>query len=625
LNSRVEFGIDRWRALGYEGFMIQRLHIQGMAIIEELRIDFSDGFNVITGETGAGKSILIRALSFLLGHKAGPDIIRQGFEQATVTGEFFLRSGHEGLAFLNTLGVPLEESPEGSLIIVRRQVNSKGRASALVNDVPVTAASLKELGLSLVDIFGQHDNQKLMRPEFHLSYLDKFLEDKKIVEVYREEFRKCFSEVRKIEELIESFVSGRKDLDYHLFRLQELETFSPAVEDFIASKELTDTSRTSVALKEGLAHVLSNLEVDGQSLTSVLWDSVKKLTRLNEKVESSELEGFRNRAESLASEVDNFSYDLNRLLSSLDLDEDKIEQAHKRLFGYQELLRKHGVREVEELVQIQEKLRKDCLSQEDLTADLEKQLEGLIAQGEKIVQVAKALSNQRFKAAHRIKKAVESELAELAMPGVVFDVLWAEVDPREWKLDCQSFGSKRLIGLSQKLGELLQSLGSDGFERAEFMLASNPGEPLLPLLRVASGGELSRIMLALKKALVADAETCVLVFDEIDTGISGRVADVVGRKMKSLAQAFQVLCISHLPQVAVYADTHFLVKKEAKSKKSKDQAVRTESTIIQLTRAESTAEIARLLSGSEVSKAGLANAKALMEKASKSSGKHASK
>lgn len=605
--------------------MIQRLHIQGMAIIEELQIDFSDGFNVITGETGAGKSILIRALSFLLGHKVGPDMIRQGFEQATVTGEFYLAADHEALRLLDSLGVPFEKSEEGSLVLVRRQVNAKGRATAWVNDVAVTTGTLKDLGLTLVDIFGQHDNQKLMRPEFHLYYLDKFLEDKKLPAVHREGYRNCIEQVRRIEETLGNFISGRKDLDYHLFRFQELESFAPALADFNTAKELVETSRSSVALKEGLGQVLANFENDGQSLNSVLWDSVKKISRLNDKVESQELEGLRSRAESLASEVDTFSYDVSRLLSAMEVDENKIEEAHKRVFGYQELFRKHGVREVEELIQVQEKLKKDCLSQEDLAQELEKEMADLNLKAQKVVQSAKNLSQQRLKAAHRIKKAVEGELSELAMPGVTFDVLWEETESREFKLDCSSLESKRLLELSSNLSELLQGLGVDGFEKAEFMLASNPGEPLLPLLKVASGGELSRIMLALKKALVADADTCVLVFDEIDTGISGRVADVVGNKMKTLSKAFQVLCISHLPQVAVYADTHFLVRKEAKSKVNKDKSVRTESTIVRLSKQESTAEIARLLSGSEVSKAGLANAKALMDKAKRGAGKHASR
>ena len=250
--------------------MIQRLHIQGMAIIEELEIDFSGGFNVITGETGAGKSILIRALSFLLGHKVGPDMIRKGFEQATVTGEFYLRNDHEALNYLDKVGIPFEKNPDGALVIVRRQVNTKGRASAWVNDTPITSPTVKELGLNLVDIFGQHDNQKLMRPEFHLSYLDKFLENKDLVPSYRERYRKCIVKVRQIEETLSNFMSGRKDLDYHLFRLQELEAFAPGVDDFKDVKELTETSRASVALKEGLGQVLSNFENDAAHSFNIL-------------------------------------------------------------------------------------------------------------------------------------------------------------------------------------------------------------------------------------------------------------------------------------------------------------------------------------------------------------------
>jgi len=592
--------------------MIHRLQIQGMAIIDELSIDFSSGFNVITGETGAGKSILIRALSFLLGQKVGPDMIRQGFDVATVSGEFFLEPHHDVFQSMKQFGIPfdLEESPIS--IVIRREVNSKGRASAWINDCSVTQATLKEVGLSLVDIFGQHENQKLMKPEYHLSYLDKFLSDTESLKKYKAGYRQCAGKMRELEDLLADFQSGRRDLDYRLFRLKELQEFHPTLSDYMEAKERTDSSRSAVEMKEGLATILEVLGNSEAAVNRNLWDAVKKIGRLADKLQDPQLQELKDKAETLASEVDNLDFELSRLAQNADVDEESLEKAHRRLFGYQELFRKHSVTDIESLLREYEKLQRDCLSQEELGENLERELKALAQSAESLGNHAREISRLRLKAASRVKEMVEKELSDLAMPGAVFDVLWDSVEPKKWSLNCSAFEREALNALSDKVVSLLEPLGGEGMERAEFMLAANPGEPVLPLLRVASGGELSRIMLALKKAIVADADTCVLVFDEIDTGISGRVADVVGKKMKSLSKAFQVICISHLPQVAAYADTHFLVHKKSKSE-------RTQSRISKLSPQESTAEIARLLSGSEVSQAGLLNAKALQDKARKQS------
>lgn len=595
--------------------MIHRLHIKGLAIIEELNIEFGAGFNVITGETGAGKSILIKALSFLMGQRVSPDVIRKGFEQAVVTGEFFLSESHQGLEYLATLGIPFEVENGSALIIVRRQINDKGRSLAWVNDTALTSSSLKEFAQHLVDIFGQHDNQRLMKPEFHLSYVDSFLEDSDVLKEFQQGYHEVNLALKKIEQKVESFVDGARDLDYRLFRLSELEEFKPTLEDYQQVRDLSEASRQALDIKEGLSGVLTVLEGEGGSLNEVFWSSLRKLGRLADKLDHADIAQLSARGESLASELDDYVFQVNQLATQCDVDEQAIEEAQARLFSYQELFRKHGVKDIESLIHEFDKLKNETLSREELSHQLNRELVELVQKSQVLREQAKSLSQLRFKAAHKIQKSVEKELRELAMPGAKFGVQWSEEPHSRVSMDLTPFGSVLLVEHAKRLSDNLDGVTSQGLDKAEFMLASNVGEPLMPLLRIASGGELSRIMLALKKALVADAETCVLVFDEIDTGISGRVADVVGSKMKSLADSFQVLCISHLAQVAAYADTHFLVKKEAKSGSKKQSPLRTESTIVRLSREESTAEIARLLSGSEVSREGLANAKMLLEKA----------
>jgi len=595
--------------------VIKKIQVSGMAIIEKLEIEFGAGFNVITGETGAGKSILIKALSFLLGHRAHVDLIRKGFDQATVNAEFVLHPEHEAVGFLKEKGLPFEESEEISLL-VRRAINQKGRTSAWINDVSISQSALKELGLSLVDIFGQHDHQKLLKPEFHLSYVDLFLEEG-CLRHYQDLFSKVKNQINQLDEKIHRFVGGQKDLDYFQYRLRELEELSPSVEDYQRIKDLSETSRGSLEITQALTESIQNLEEDNAGVNRVLWETSKKIGRLNQKIKSESLSKLQSQIEQAASEVDTICFEMNQLLSLYSVDEQNIEQAEKRIFEYQQQMRKHGVRSVEELMGSYQKLKTDCLSTEDLEKQIEEELRECTKRTQEVREFAKALSKKRLKTGLKIKHSVERELSELAMPGIVFDIAWQDVEQNDRDLSRILSGNSRLSSLAQQLDELWMNLSPQGFERAEFLLASNPGEPLLPLMKIASGGELSRMMLALKKALIADAETCLLVFDEIDTGISGRVADVVGKKMKELASTFQILCISHLPQVAVFADNHFLVKKEVGKKAGE---VRTESTIVKLTREQSAAEIARLLSGSELSKAGLANAKALIAKAKKESG-----
>lgn len=598
--------------------MIQKLQISGMAIIDKLEIEFGPGFNVITGETGAGKSILIKALSFLLGHRAHVDLIRKGSEQAVVHAEFVLRPDHEAVKFLKEKGLPFDDLG-GIELLVRRAINQKGRASAWINDVAVAQGTLKELGLCLVDIFGQHDHQKLLKPEFHLNYIDLFLEKD-----FLQEYQNCFDSLKeKMSQLqlkIQRFVGGQKDLDYFQYRLRELETLSPSLDDYQQLKELTETSRGSIELKEGLGEAIENLEGSEAGLTRILWDTSKKISRLHQKIKTEALERISLQLEQTASQVDSISFELNQLLGLCSVDEASVDQAQKRLFEYQEQFRKHGVHSVEELLSTFEKLQSECMSNEELEDQIAEELSVLLAEIKIARELAKKISARRLKLGAQIKRSVEKELTELAMPGITFEIAWDDYSSGQSHFLTSFQDNKKLAQLSQEVDELSHGLGPQGFERAEFLLASNPGEPLLPLMKVASGGELSRMMLALKKALFADAETCLLVFDEIDTGISGKVADVVGKKMKELSDTFQVLCISHLPQVAVFADSHFLVKKEVKEGNKKAGTVRTESTIIKLTAHQSAEEIARLLSGSEVSRAGLANAKALIAKAKKTKG-----
>lgn len=580
--------------------MISHLRIQGLALIDELSIDFSQGFNVLTGETGAGKSILIRAVNFLIGAKASSENIRKGYETATVEARFLLPLRHPAGARLETIGVPLDKSGKEIEVVIRRNLNAQGRSQAWINDHSVTLSSLKSVGEVLVDVFGQHENQRLLNPRCHLDYVDRFVSDKESLKKYRLVYDEARGFLKSLTAVVQQLKHLGEDQEYAAFRLEELEKFDPTLEDFEEQKRLSEGGATLLKAKEKYDRMLSVLDGDDRSVSERLWD-VQKL------LQSEKLEELQAEAADLASKVDSLHYEISKRAGSVDVDEDQIESAQQRVFGYQNLFRKHHVRDIDSLLTAVEAIRLSAASAEQLEEQLGAVLKKLEKTASELQTLNLKLSKARLAASNEMKKSIENELRELSMPGARFSVSWTEHDENRTEISENDL-PEGLRPRWAKIQEVWSPLSVQGGQDCEFMLGANAGEELYPLSRVASGGELSRTMLALKKAISVDAETCVLVFDEIDTGISGRVADVVGSKLRELSRDFQVICISHLPQVAVYADSHFLVEKG----NAKGKEVRTSTRITRLSTSESEREIARLLSGDAVTKISLENAKALI-------------
>jgi DNA repair protein RecN (Recombination protein N) len=581
--------------------MLSHLKINGLAIIDSLEIDFHPGFNVITGETGAGKSILIRALGLLSGMKASSDTVRHGFESATVVGEFSLPLSHPVRLLLENLNIEVEETSTEFHLLLRRTIQSKGKSSAWINDIPVTSQTLKELGVQLFDIFAQHENQKLLDPARHVAYLDTFVSDGSLKKQVSICYKKIESSLEDLKDICRLFSEKGKNTDYLSFRLEELEKFDPSEEDYEKVKALCETSEQSVDIKEQASTGVQILEggEDGKSLSSLAKEVARNISKV------SPLVSFSERLNQVSSELDDISFELRRFLDSFEIDEEALQSAQSRLFTYQDLMRKLSAVDISALLKEKDKIAEEISLSENASAKVTEILSALAKYVTEAEKACALLSEARQKAASRFRSSVEAELSELAMPGCRLGIETSPLEKPEINLPLEAFGeaiSQNWQGLKKRMSHLSEK----GSEKVQFLLSSNPGEPLLPLSKVASGGELSRMMLAFKKSLAADAETCVLVFDEIDTGISGRVADVVGKKMRELSDSFQVICISHLPQVAVYADQHFLVRKSGKKN-------RTETELVLLSEEQSAEEIARLLSGAKVSRSSLDNARNLMK------------
>lgn len=590
--------------------MLNQLEISGLAIIESLIIEFAPGFNVITGETGAGKSILIKALNLVLGGKTPPDIVRSGHESASVVAQFTLPVAHKVTSCLEKFGIPLETCNDANqTIIVRRSINSKGKSSAWINDIPVTSTTLRTFGSSLVDVFAQHENHKLLDGPGHLAVLDQFLDDRNIAFAVEKSAEEVFSKLDVIKKLTSSFAEKQRDADYLMYRCSELRKFGPSTEDYESVRGICDGAKNVTAILSSLKKAESIMmeTFAGVPLERVFRDVSRSLEQAAEK--SDLLTPLSDLALEVVDKVLDLKSEISAQLRSLDINEEDLDNAQARLAGYQALYRKFSVLDIESLMTMWQRMEAATQFVACAADTLEVEIADLVRLLTKYEELSPLLSKARCRAAKLATKIVVKELGELAMKGARFEVdLSPLVKSSNNELDLSSFGGDLAYRWQKEIMPRLNCVSANGCERAQFMLSANPGEPPLPLHKVASGGEVSRIMLALKKALSTDADTCVLVFDEIDTGISGRVAGIVGKKLAQLARGFQVVCISHLPQVAVYADAHFRVVKV-------DCNARTESSIHRLSSNESQLEIARLLSGDEVTESSMTHAGTLIKKA----------
>lgn len=553
--------------------MLSHLSIRDLAIIESLEVSFEAGLNVLTGETGAGKSIILGAVGLLMGVRAQTDLVRQGAEEATVTGVLDLEGATELREYLAEHGLGLE--PE---VILGRVIARNGRSRAFVNNRPVTLAVLSEIGTRLLSISGQHEAQRLLRAEEHLLLVDAFgglLEQ-------RSQVGRAFRAYRGLADRLSDLrarEAGRAERVALLnFQLTEITAakFQPDEEEDLEAehKRLANAQDLSTGTHQAyLAIYGADRSVVG-TLGSV-GAELKRLARLDP-----DLKPVVERLEESGYLLEEVGRELMSYSDGMVFDPHRQSEVEDRLALITRLKRKHP--EVDGLAGILAKAEEMAAELETLSA-MESRISGLEAElqtaAAELERLAGELSEARQEAAERLDRTMVDELAELNMNGAGFET---SLVPRE--------------------------IGRDGREKAVFMLSANPGEPLKPLTKVASGGELSRLTLALKSVLVETVGVETIIFDEVDAGIGGRVAEVVGRKLKGLAARQQILCITHLPQIAAFGRTHYRVSKEVSEG-------RTASTITALSDDDRVAEMARMLGGSESSQKALAHAREMLTKA----------
>ena len=556
--------------------MLSLLHIENIALIDQADISFGSGFNVLTGETGAGKSIIIDAISAVLGERTSRDLIRTGEKSALVTALF---RDLPSLPWFQETGIGPDENGE---LLISRRIQGDGKNICRVGGVPCTVVQLRTLGSQLIDIHGQHDGQQLLDESCHLAYLDSFGELEPALSAYREEYAKLDALRKQIASLQMDETEKARRLDILQFQIDELESAHLRLgeeEELDERKAMLRSADQLVAAVEGAYHALFGTDSqDGAA--SLLAEAEGNLSRVSNL--SADLSQLSENLAALRYGTEDAAERLRDLKNSFDFSPKELDQVEDRLDHLHRLKKKYGatVRDMlDYLNNIRQELDQIELS-DDLLIKLKKQRKAQLAMTRTL---AETISAQRKAAAERLKARIEEELRQLDMTKVRFQT---EFSPKPGKL----------------------GLDDTGMDEVRFLMSANVGENLKPIAKVASGGELSRIMLALKNVLAENDNICTLIFDEVDTGVSGRAAGKVAEKMSRLSLTCQVLCVTHLAQIAAMSDYHYSVHKEEKNG-------RTYTCVETLDRPGRRAELARLTGGAHQSEAILKGAEELLKEA----------
>ncbi len=564
--------------------MLNEIKISNFAIIKNLRVEFLPGLNVLTGETGAGKSILMNALNLILGGRADTDYIRSGETTATVEAVFQI----DDPALLDDIRAQGIETEDGELL-VKRNVSHNGKSRCFLNDGNITVATLAKIGNRLVDIHGQHDHQALLRTETHVELLDLYGKNMPACQRFSAEFANYQASRRNLESMRAKEKNRKERQELLSFQLAQIEQAGLSVEEEDELQIEKNKLRHAEKLQQTVQQTLDQLsETEGSAL--------EQLGRAQHDIESlldldPALNSQAERAQTAYCELEEMVTELQTYLRGIEFNPPRLEEIEDRLAEINGLKRKYGM----DIPAILDEREKIALELDALGSNQEKMdsLEKEITRQEKSLEkLATQLADEREKTAKKFNQAVEKELRDFDMAEVQFGVRFDyPTDPA---------GFVRFRGATVKLHP-------GGIGTVEFLFSPNPGEELRPLTKIASGGELSRVMLALKSILHEQDPVPVMVFDEVDSGVGGKVAEKVGVKLAKVAVGKQVFCITHLPQIAGMASAHFRVQKTVKES-------RTHSTIEKLSYDERVEEIARMSGGETITPATLKFAKEMIKK-----------
>lgn len=564
--------------------MLKSLEIKDYALIEHIQTEFDKGLNIITGETGAGKSILIDAMNLLLGQRASTEVVRKGAQKSFVEGIFDVEGNKKVKAILEENDI--EFQPE---LIIRREISLKGSNRCFINDSPVQLQVIKEVGDLLVDIHGQHEHQSILRVETHINFLDEFANTASLLEEYRTLYRKLNNRVSDLRRLKESEKSLREKKDIYEFQIREIDSINPTPdedEQIINELNILENSEKLLGLSEEIYNLLYEGENSVNDLLGEIRNKLSQLAQIDKELSESESE-----FETAVSLLKELASTVRKYRSKIDIDPAEVEAKRERLGSLNMLKKKYGGT-LHSVLSHREKIGKEFELAENFSEEIEKAESEIAYLRKSTGDSAKVLSEKRKKASGKVESEVKKSLSHLGIADAVFKV-------KTENIISDNSSDSVIVDNNKYLAD------ENGIDKVEFFISTNPGEDVKPLIKVASGGEVSRIMLSLKSILAKSDKLPLLIFDEIDTGVSGRIAQKVGTALKELASFHQIIAITHLPQIAAQADHHFTVEKSVHN----DRVV---SSIKKLSENERVTEVAKLLSGEKVTQESIKGAKQLM-------------
>ena len=556
--------------------MIRHLHIENYALIEHLDIDFHVGFSVITGETGAGKSIIIGAIGLLLGQRADSRSIKSGAKRCVIEATFDVADAQMA-AFFAENDLDFDDSE----CIIRRELTAAGKSRAFINDTPASLGQLKELGELLIDVHSQHKNLLLGKEDFQLNTLDIVAQNAEILAAYKGEYKEYKALSQQLEEAVEEAKNSREDEDYLRFQLDQLSDAHLQEDEQEELEEESEMLEHAEDIKSSLYRSANRLQAadEGADVLGLLKQSISDLQSISSVFPSSD--ELSERLDSCYIELKDVANELESLADDVEYNPHRLEQVNERLNMIYTLQKKHGVDSVKELLELQQQLEEKLMRISHSDDFIEELRQKVTVQQEKALSLAKKLSEARKKAAKQVEKAMEERLLPLGMPNVQFK--------------CSVLANPA-------------QLTAVGYDQVQFLFNANKNGELKPVSQIASGGEIARVMLSIKALIAGSVKLPTIIFDEIDTGVSGSIAEKMARMMREMGdQNRQVISITHLPQIAALGNHHYRVYKE-------DTDDATLSHIVPLTEEQRVEELAQMLSGEQLTQAALDNARALLER-----------
>ncbi|HET6226341.1 MAG TPA: DNA repair protein RecN [Bacteroidia bacterium] len=550
--------------------MLQHLSVQNYALIDQLEIDFSSGLTIITGETGAGKSILLGALGLIAGNRADAQSLQDKTKKCIIEATFDIKE-YKLNAFFDAQELDYEVTTT-----IRREINPEGKSRAFINDTPVTLSQLKELTERLIDIHSQHQTLTLNGNEFQLSVVDAFSDHNDLLKQYGQDFKQFKLIEKKLQDLIEREIQAKKDLDYFQFQFNELEEASLQAGKQAEWEQELEALNNAEDIKQNLSKAAFGLNGGEQNLLSSL-NEIKALLSPFAKFKT-ELHDLSTRVSSAYIELKDISNELEAIEGDIVYDPKRIEEITARLDIIYRLQQKHQVKTIEELITIKEEINAKLFDFSSLESEIEKVKKELQQYTDALTAASKKITADRKKAIPKIERELATLLSSLSMPNAQLKIEQTE----------------------------LSAFTLTGLDKVSFLFSANKGSDFRELNKVASGGELSRLMLSIKSSLAKLTALPTIIFDEIDTGVSGDVADKIGLIMNQMAASIQVITITHLPQIASKGGSHLFVYKADKGNK-------TYSSIKRLTAEERVQEVAKMLSTGNPTAAAINNAKELLK------------